>query len=228
MMTGEKNKTPYKIRVILADDHKIVRAGIRQVLEQAGDIEIVAEAENGLQAKEAIKSHLPDVAVLDIQMPGETGIEVARWAKENHRQVGILILTAYDDIPYVTEVLNAGANGYILKTAEPGEIIQAVREISIGRAVMDMGIARKVLSQDQRRESAALDPLTNREHEVLKMAAMGYTNKAIAMKLGISSRTAQVHLAHVFKKLQVGSRTEAVVRAISLGWITQAEIQSKA
>ncbi len=211
-----------KIRVLLADDHKIVRAGIRQFLEQAQDIEIVAEAEDGEQAKTLIQQYIPDVAVLDIQMPKMTGIEVARWVvKANLKNVGVLILTAYDDIPYVTAVLHAGANGYILKTAEPGEIIQAVRDVDEGKSVLDANIARKVLTQSFKKEEMGLEPLTERESEVLKLVAKGFTNKAIGAQLSISDRTVQGHLAHIFAKLQANSRTEAVMRAVSLGWVAQ-------
>ena len=111
------------IQVLLADDHAVVRAGIRQFLETAPDIQVVAEAEDGQTAKDLIQQHQPDVAVLDIQMPIASGVQVTRWVRTNHRDVGILILTAYDDDPYVLAVLQAGANGYVLKTATPADII---------------------------------------------------------------------------------------------------------
>jgi DNA-binding NarL/FixJ family response regulator len=210
-----------RIRVLLADDHAIVRAGIRQFLNQAQDIEIVAEAGDGDTAKTLIQEHTPDVAVLDMQMPGATGIEVTRWVKTNLPQVGVLILTAYDDVPYVTAVLQAGANGYMLKTAPPEEIIQAVRDVHEGRSALDAAIARKVTLQVFQKEELPLDPLTDREMEVLAMAARGFTNKAIGLHLNISDRTVQGHLAHIFSKFQANSRTEAVMRAVSLGLISQ-------
>jgi DNA-binding NarL/FixJ family response regulator len=214
--------TPVPIRVLLADDHSIVRAGIRRFLEQPGDIEIVAEAEDGETAKELIAQHKPDVAVLDIQMPKASGIEVTRWVRANMQGVGVLILTAYDDTPYVMGVLQAGANGYVLKTASPEELIQAVYDVHAGKSALDASIARKVMTQmfDQHK-SSAFQPLTDREMEVLQFAAKGYTNKAIAVQLDISDRTVQGHLAHIFNKLQADSRTEAVMRAVSLGWISQ-------
>ncbi|HEY5158649.1 MAG TPA: response regulator transcription factor [Anaerolineales bacterium] len=210
------------IRVLLADDHSIVRAGIRRFLEQPGDIEVVAEAADGETAKELIAQHKPDVAVLDIQMPGASGIEVTRWVRAKLQGVGILILTAYDDTPYVMGVLQAGANGYVLKTASPAELIQAVYDVHAGKSALDATIARKVMTQmfDQHR-SSAVQPLTGREMEVLQLAAKGFTNKAIAVQLDISDRTVQGHLAHIFNKLQADSRTEAVMRAVSLGWISQ-------
>ena len=210
------------IRVILADDHAVVRAGIRQFLEHGGDILVVGEADDGLAAQELIKKLRPDVAVLDIQMPKASGIEVTRWIRSNLRQVGILVLTAYDDDPYVMAVLQAGANGYVLKTASPKEIIQAVRDVHAGKSALDATVAQKLIAQITRRDEAQeVEALTERELEVLTLAAKGYTNKAIARQLAISDRTVQGHLAHVFDKLHASSRTEAVMRAVSLGWIPQ-------
>jgi len=208
------------IRVLLADDHAVVRAGIRQFLERAGDIQIVAEASDGEAAQALIEQHRPDVAVLDIQMPKASGIEVTRWVRAHQPAVGVLILTAYDDDPYVMAVLQAGANGYVLKTASPGEIIQAVRDVYAGKSALDAAIAQKLMAQvGGRGEFSPVAPLTEREMEVLRLAAKGYTNKAIGVQLGISDRTVQGHLTRVFDKLQATSRTEAVMRAVSLGWL---------
>ena len=214
--------TKKSIRVLLADDHSIVRAGIRRFLEQPGDIEVVAEAADGESAKTLIAEHKPDVAVLDIQMPKASGIEVTRWIRANMQGVGVLILTAYDDTPYVMGVLQAGANGYVLKTAGPEELIQAVYDVHAGKSALDAAIAHKVMTQmfDQHK-SSAIQPLTEREMQVLQLAAKGFTNKAIAVQLDISDRTVQGHLAHIFNKLQADSRTEAVMRAVSMGWIPQ-------
>jgi DNA-binding NarL/FixJ family response regulator len=210
------------IRTLIADDHIIVRAGIRQFLESAPDIEVVAEAEDGEQAKSLIQAEHPDVAVLDIQMPKATGIEVTRWAKANAQGVGILILTAYNDDPYVMAVLQAGANGYVLKTAAPDDIIQAVRDVHAGKSVLDPSVTGALMAQlFHKSEMQVVEQPTEREMEVLHLVAKGYTNKAIGVQLGISDRTVQGHLAHVFGKLQAGSRTEAVMRAVSLGWISQ-------
>ncbi len=212
---------PSSIRVLLADDHAVVRAGIRQFLEKAGDIEVVAEASDGETAKFLIEKHHPDVGVLDIQMPKASGIEVTRWIRANQRTVGVLILTAYDDDPYVMAVLQAGANGYVLKTASPLEIIQAVRDVHAGNSAMDATIMQKMISQISRRsEEQPIDTLTDRELEVLTLVAQGFTNKAIGVQLGISDRTVQGHLAHIFSKLHAVSRTEAVMRAMSLGWLS--------
>lgn len=209
------------IRILLADDHAIVRAGIRQFLERADDLQVIAEADDGETAQRLIAETSPDVAVLDIQMPKATGIEVTRWVRAHHPRIGVLILTAYDDDPYVMAVLQAGANGYVLKTASPDEIVAAVREVHEGRSALDPAIAHKLVSRlSDHPSSSGYEPLTGREAEVLTLAARGYTNKAIAVQLSISDRTVQGHLAKIFIKLQAASRTEAVMRAVSLGWIS--------
>ena len=211
------------IRVLLADDHAVVRAGIRQFLEQADDIIVVAEADDGEMACELIARQKPDVAVLDIQMPKATGIEVTRWVRANHRDVGVLILTAYDDDPYVMAVLQAGANGYILKTASPANILQAVRDVHEGKSALDPAVTARLMSQIAGRtppDQTSFESLTEREIEVLILAGKGYTNKAIGMQLGISDRTVQGHLAKTYHKLDANSRTEAVMKAVSLGFIS--------
>jgi DNA-binding NarL/FixJ family response regulator len=210
------------IRVLLADDHAIVRAGIRQFLERAGNIQVIAEADDGEMAQNLIHQNQPDIAVLDIQMPKASGIEVTRWVRANYPNVGVLILTAYDDDPYVLAVLQAGANGYVLKTASPADLIQAVRDVYSGKSVLDPSITQKLLAQlSHPKDAFQVEQLTDREMEVLALAGKGFTNKAIGIQLGISDRTVQGHLAHIFNKLQASSRTEAVMRAVSLGWISQ-------
>jgi len=217
------SKSKTKIRVLLADDHHIVRAGIRQLLESASDLQVVAEAGDGEEAQSLIEKHKPDVAVLDIQMPKASGIEVTRWVRAHLPEVGVLILTAYDDDPYVMAVLQAGANGYVLKTAKTDDLIQAVRDVHEGKSALDPSVTQKLMSNLFKRseKTAAVEPLTDRELDVLRLAAKGFTNKAIGLQLNISDRTVQGHLAHIFAKLQATSRTEAVMRAVSLGWISQ-------
>jgi DNA-binding NarL/FixJ family response regulator len=210
-----------QIRVLLADDHAVVRAGIRQFLEQAPDVQVVAEAADGEKAQSLIEELKPDVAVLDIQMPKATGIEVTRWVRANYRDVGVLVLTAYDDDPYVMAVLQAGANGYVLKTAAPTDIVQAVRDVNEGKSALDPNIAHKLMAHIAGRGApqTEYESLTERELEVLALAGKGFTNKAIGVQLGISDRTVQGHLAKTYSKLQVSSRTEAVMRAVSLDLI---------
>jgi DNA-binding NarL/FixJ family response regulator len=210
-----------KIRILLADDHHIVRAGVRQLLESASDLQVIAEAGDGEEAQSLIQKHKPDVAVLDIQMPKASGIEVTRWVRSRMPEVGVLILTAYDDEPYVMAVLQAGANGYVLKTAKTEELIQAVRDVYEGKSALDPAITRKLMSSMFHTPEKKVEELTDRELDVLRLAAKGYTNKAIGVQLTISDRTVQGHLAHIFAKLQSASRTEAVMRAVSLGLISQ-------
>lgn len=210
-----------KIRVLLADDHAVVRAGIRQFLETAGDIVVESEASDGEEAIKLIDENTPDVAVLDINMPKMTGIDVTRWIRTHHLSLGILILTAYDDEPYAISVLQAGANGYVLKTAAPSEIIQAVRDVFDGKSVVDSVISQKMVARLIQVPVPHSEALSIREMEILSFAARGLTNKMIAVKLHISDRTVQGHLAHIFDKMQAASRTEAVMKAVSMGWISQ-------
>ena len=211
----------HKIRILLADDHAVVREGIRRFLESAPDLEVVAEAEDGKQAVAAIERHAPDVAVLDIRMPLMSGIDVTRWVRANRPATAVLILSAYDDDPYVMAVLRAGANGYVLKDALAQEIVEAVRAVREGKSALDPEIARKVLGHISGKPlGGPVEPLTDREMEVLTLVAKGHTNKAIGYQLRISDRTVQGHLAIIFGKLHAASRTEAVMRAVSLGWIS--------
>ncbi len=212
-----------RIRVVLADDHTVVREGIRRILETAPDIRVVAEAGDGAQAIEAIGQFQPDVAVLDIRMPKASGIDVTRWVRENCPSAAVLVLSAYDDDPYVLAVLEAGANGYVLKNADAEDIVRSVRTVHEGKSALDPEIARKVLKRvSSPHQEAAPEPLTARERQVLELVAKGHTNKAIGSALGISPRTIQGHLAKIFGKLQAESRTEAVMRAVSQGWLPAA------
>ncbi len=214
-----------RIRVVLADDHAVVRKGIREFLESEGDIEIVAEAADGAQAVAMVGQHRPDVAVLDIQMPHVTGIEATRRIKAEYPEVQVLILTAYDDDPYILALLQAGAGGYVLKTAGSEELVQAVRAVRRGELALDPVVAHKVVQHlgtgrpARRQAQGSPESLTEREVAVLRLAARGLTNKAIGQTLGISDRTVQGHLANVYGKLDVASRTEAVTEALRQGWI---------
>ncbi len=212
-----------RIRVLLADDHVMVRQGIRQFLEEAGDIEVVAEAGDGAEALCLVEAHQPDVAVLDIRMPEVTGVEATRQIKDRFPQVRVLILTAYDDDPYVFALLQAGADGYVLKTASGDELVRGVRVVHEGGSALSPEIASKVVRQavSGRPEGAVaqVETLTDRELDVLRLAARGLTNRAIGRDLGISHRTVQGHLASIYGKLEANSRTEAVTEALRRGWI---------
>ncbi len=211
------------IRVLLADDHAVVRKGIREFLEEDGGVMVVAEAADGAEAVRLAGELRPDVAVLDVQMPGVNGIEATRQIKAAYPEIRVLILTAYDEDPYIFALLRAGADGYILKNADPDELGRAVKTVAAGGKVLAPDVAAKVIAQMTIGRPAAAaeqaEPLTERELEVLRLAARGLTNKAIAAALGVSDRTVQGHLANIYGKLAVASRTEAVTRALRLGWL---------
>ncbi len=212
-----------EIRVILADDHALVREGIRQFLEEARDIVVIGEADDGAEAMQLVAELEPDVAVLDIRMPRVTGIEATRRIKQHFPNIKVLILTAYDDDPYIRALLQAGADGYVLKTAHADELVKAVRDIYHGTTALSPTIATKIVRQmTEGRSPAASDQvemLTEREIEVLRLAAQGMTNREIGRELDISHRTVQGHLANVYEKLDVNSRTEAVTEGLRRGWI---------
>lgn len=211
------------IRVLLADDHAVVRKGIREFLEEDGEITVVAEASDGVEAVRFAGEHAPDVAVLDIQMPRLTGIEATRQIKAAFPSVRVLILTAYDDDPYVFALLRAGADGYLLKNADSDALVRAVKTTAAGGKVLAPDITAKVMAQMTGGKPAAaqdqVEPLSDRELDVLRLAGRGLTNKQIGQELDISDRTVQGHLANIYGKLAVASRTEAVTRALKLGWI---------
>ena len=215
------------ITIVLADDHAVVRKGTREFLEGDETLRVVAEAGDGNQALALALEHKPDVLVLDIQMPGKSGIEVTRQARAQKMRCGILIVTAFDDAPYVKSALQAGANGYVLKTAEPEELIQAVHEVHEGQLVLDSNLNLAFASAPTPTPSSTAsrigrDVLTPREVEVLQLIARGLTNKAIAAELEISDRTVQGHIANIFEKLSAESRTDAVMIALRAGWIANA------
>jgi DNA-binding NarL/FixJ family response regulator len=212
-----------RIRVLLSDDHVVVRQGIRQFLEEASDIEVVAEAGNGAEALRLVEADQPDVAVLDIQMPEVTGVEAARRIKDRFPSVRVLVLTAYDDDPYVFALLEAGADGYVLKTASGDELVNAVRTVYRGESALSPEIAsivvRRAMSGRPAGAADQVEPLTPREIDVLRQVARGMTNREVGRELGISHRTVQGHLASTYGKLGVSSRTEAVTEALKRGWI---------
>jgi DNA-binding NarL/FixJ family response regulator len=215
---------PKPITVLLADDHAMARRGIREFLERDERLRIVAEAGEGNQALALAQQYHPDVLVLDIQMPGKTGIEVSRAIRAAGQPAGILILTAYDDQPYIVSALQAGANGYVLKTANPDELVAAVHAVYEGQSVLDPLLTQRLLQQmapqPAQRDTPAVNPLTTRETEVLQLVARGFTNKAIAAQLSISDRTVQGHLANIFSKLHAQSRTDAVMIGLRMGMIS--------
>ena len=218
------------IKILIADDHAVVREGTRQILEQEADMEVVAEASNGEEAIKLAGSSKPDVAIIDISMPKVDGIEATKQIKSLYPGVVVLILTAYDDDQFIFSLLEAGAAGYLLKSVRSHELIDAVRAVYAGESVLHPAIARKVLNRfapaasNQLQRQKPVEVLSERELEVIRLATQGLSNQDIASELCLSLRTVQAHLGHIFNKLQVGSRTEAVVHALKEGWITLEDI----
>jgi DNA-binding NarL/FixJ family response regulator len=206
------------MRVLLAEDHKIVRQGTRLYLESVG-IEIVGEATNGHEAIQLVRQIQPDVVVMDIHMPDLTGIEATRRIRHENEDVRVLVLTAYDNPTYVQALLNAGADGFVLKTAEFAELHRALKEVYVGRSAFDPQIVEKAARLNEELP-AFVEDLTDREIEVLRHAAQGLTNKRIGEILFISDRTVQGHLQKIYRKLNVATRTEAVTTALGQGYIT--------
>jgi len=203
-------------RVVLIDDHPIVRFGLRQALQNTKDLLVVAESGQGSAATALVEARDPHVVVLNMRMAGLNGIEVTQRIRAQKRDVKILALSSRDDDETVQAAIRAGVDGYLLKTASLEEIIQAIRDVAAGRSAFSPEIAKKTIISGR---LASPDLLSPRELEVLNLAGKGYTNKAIALQLKISNRTVQTHLTRVYHKLDVGSRTEAVMRAIAYGWI---------
>lgn len=213
-----------KIRILLADDHAVVRQGTRELLEREEDLEVVAEAGDGEEAVQLAFSQRPDVAIMDIAMPKLNGIEATRQIKASLPTTAVLVLTAYDNDQYIFALLEAGAAGYLLKDVRAEELIKAVRAVHAGESVLHPAIARKVVNRfapaaSKRAEESVQESLTEREMEVLKLAAKGMTNQEIAQELALSVRTVQTHLSNIFGKMQVGSRTEAVLQGLKKGWL---------
>ncbi len=212
------------IRLLLVDDHPIVRKGTREMLEPYADFDVVGEASDGREGIQKTLELQPDVILMDVSMPGMNGIEATQAIKQQMPKVAVLVLTSYDDDAYVFALLEAGAAGYILKNAREDEIVGAIRAVADGESVLNPVIAKKVLNRFAMQQTARVnesleESLSPRELEVLRAAATGATNKEIAKGLDISPRTVQVHLANIFSKLGVGSRTEAVLTGIKRGWI---------
>ena len=213
------------IKILIADDHAFVREGTRRILEQEPDLEVVAEAGDGEEAVGLVLDLKPDVALIDVAMPKLDGIEATRRIKALYPAVAVLVLSAYDDDQFVFGLLEAGAAGYMLKSVRGHEIVEAIRAVHAGESVLHPLVARKVLNRfagvsGKLRERKSLELLTDREMEVLKLVTKGLSNKDIADELCLSVRTVQGHLANIFNKLRVGSRTEAVVHALKEGWVT--------
>jgi DNA-binding NarL/FixJ family response regulator len=211
------------IRVMLIDAHAVIRAGLRLFLEQTHEMSVVAETDDGETALSLIQSVSPDVAILEINVPKLSGLEIARQVRFNHWPVNTLIFTSHEDESDINAFLKSGANGYLLKSASPEEIRNAVKEISDGKTFIDRLILQKVMALAAA-PTPDMEQLTNREIEILTLVAKGLTNKVVAYKLSISDRTVQGHIARIFEKLHAASRTDAVMRAIATGIIQSPDV----
>jgi DNA-binding NarL/FixJ family response regulator len=211
------------ISILLVEDHKIVREGTRQLLEQSADIHVVGEASDGLEAVSMATEIQPDVIVMDVRLPRLNGIEATRMITARFPNIKVLILSAYDDDSYIFPLLEAGASGYLLKTSSGAELLEAIRLIYAGQTALSSRISAKIISRLGGRQTYQThqmpEALTAREMDVLRAAAHGLANKMISAELGITAQTVQVHLRNIYGKLGVNSRSEAVARAIQNGWI---------
>ena len=206
------------IRVLVVDDHAIVRAGLRRVLDAEPDIETVGEAPNAERAVFEAMAHKPDVVLMDVVMPGTSGIEIIPTLQQNVQEAKVLVLSMQDDPHYLREAFDAGASGYVLKEAADTEVVDAVRAVAAGELYVHPALGARLVEADAaERRRADEDPLSDREREVLRLLALGHTNQEIAKLLYISVRTAETHRAHIMQKLRLSSRAELVRYALSEG-----------
>ena len=213
-----------KIRVLIADDHGLMRAGVKALLNATTDIDVVGEAEDGDEAVREARRLDPDVVLMDVAMPGLGGLEATLVLRKEKPEIKILVLTQYEDREYVVRFLKAGVAGYVLKRAAASELVAAIRAVFRGGLVLDPEIAREVLNEPGRDASPdrledPYEALTDREKQVLKLVAEGSSNKEIAETLGISVKTAMAHREHLMGKLGVHSRTELIRFALRRGVI---------
>jgi len=217
------------IRVLLADDHAVLREGMRNLLEKEKDLEVIGEASDGEEAVKLVSELKPVVVLMDIVMPKISGIEATRQIKQVSPATIVLILTAYSDIRYILGLLEAGASGYLLKSARGNEIIGAIRAVCSGESVLDPVVTRKLLERvvGTTKETGSTEErgtLSQREVEILRLASKGMSNKDIAQALFLSVRTVKAHLTNIFNKMGVGCRTDAIIKGLKRGYINLHDI----
>ncbi len=221
MASTDEETVSSPIRLVIAEDQTLLREATRRALDAESDMTVVGEAKDGEEAVSVTERTKPDIAIVDMAMPKLNGVEVTRLIKERVAGTAVLVLSAYDFDAYVFASLEAGAAGYLLKDIRTRELVDAVRAVARGESVLHPTVARKVLQRFVTHEGSAqkgaLDELTKRETEVLRLAAQGLSNKEIGLNLHLSPRTVQIHLGHIFEKFSVASRTEAVVKGLRTG-----------
>jgi DNA-binding NarL/FixJ family response regulator len=210
MTTGSQSSVA-RIRVLIVDDHVVVRSGLAQFLETTDDIELVATAANGIEALARVEEFGPDVVLMDLSMPEMNGIEATREIVQHHPSSRVLVLTSFSDQTRILDALEAGADGYLLKHADPDDIAEAIRTVNTGGSPLDPKAARTLL--ESRRADRSAPQLTDREREVLLLVRDGLANKQIARRLGIAERTVKAHLTSVYQRLGVTDRTQAALWA---------------
>src|SRR6266542_1803274 len=212
----EKAGIAMAIKVLIADDHVLVRQGLREYLDMSADIEVIAEASNGEEVLAFLQGAHPrvDVALVDVRMPGMDGLEAARAIRKRHPDTQVVMLSAYDEHQYVTEAARAGARGYVLKTRDAEHLIQAVRLVAGGTMVIDPDVVASLADALAEREVSQTQGLSARELEVLQLLAFGHTNMEIVEQLSMSSDDLKSHLEHIYKKLGASDRTAAVAEAL--------------
>ena len=196
------------IRIVIVDDHAVVRSGLRLLLEAENDLDVVAEAGDAREAVLTVRAEKPDVVLLDVTMPGESGIEALPKLLHEAPEAKVLVLSMQDDPRYVREAFAAGASGYVLKEAADAEVVGAVRDVAAGSSYVPPTLGARMIT-------AEADPLSDREREVLRLLALGHTNQEIAKQLFISVRTAETHRAHIMQKLRLTTRAELVRYALA-------------
>ena len=223
-------KQPAKIRIVLADDHPLLRKALRDLLEKEAAFEIIGEAGDGEEAVKLASELTPDVVIMDISMPNMDGLQATQKIKATYPKVAVLVLTVHTDDECILEILKAGAAGYLIKSAFGDEVIHAVRAVATGDMVLSAPIGQRLLKQAARFPTRPVhleagEKLSARELEVLKLTARGLSNKDVASALGVKQRTVKGHLTDIFSKLRVASRTEAVIAGLQAGFLSMDDIQ---
>jgi len=227
---GSNQEKVNKTRIMLADDHPLLRQALRNVLEKQHDFEVIAEASDGEEAVKLATKLIPDVVIMDISMPKLNGLEATRQIKANCPTIAVLVLTVHSDKEHVINILQAGAGGYLTKSVYGDEVIHAVRALVAGETVLSPSVSRQIFKYALQHITKPLsldtgDKLTGRELEILRLAARGISNKDIALRLDLSLRTVKGYLADLFLKLNAASRTEAVITSLRKGIFTLSDIE---